>query len=228
MASESFHQFKWIQARPEELLIRTVRFDGADEVTALTDENSFDEPEGMVFWEPESGKVLRLPFDTNDATYTEPVPPRTLIEPGSVWAWSADGTNWCDGVAPLGYGDDKVLTAISADNAKPACAFFRKEFSLEDPSRINRLFFDVQADDGCIVLLNGQEVIRYNMPDGQITNESRALSRIMGWSEKKMIPFPVDTAHLQPGVNTLDVRVHQVSPDSSDLLFDMSVRVKDE
>ena len=228
MASASFYQFKWIHARPEELLIRTVCFDGIDTVAALTDRNRFDEPEGMMFWEPESGKVLRLPFDTNHPSYTEPVPPRTLMEPGSVWAWSTDGTNWVDGLAPLGYGNDIVHTVIAPETAKPSCAFFSREFSVEDPARISRLFFDVQTDDGCIILLNGKEVIRYNMPAGQITNASRALSRITGWSERIAVPLPVGPEYLQPGINTLDVRVHQVSPDSSDLLFDMGVRAKEQ
>jgi hypothetical protein len=228
MASDSFYQFKWIQARPEEMLIRTVRFDGADTVAALTDSNRFDEPEGMVFWEPESGKVLRLPFNAGHPSYTEPLPSRTLLHTGEVWAWSTDGTNWIDGAAPLGYGNDLIRTVIGRDNTKPSCAFFSKEFHVEDPSRVTRLFFDVQADDGCIVLLNGEEVIRYNMPEGQIDNESRALSRMEGWTERKTIPLPVDPVYLQPGINTLDVRVHQVSPDSSGLMFDLGVRVKDQ
>lgn len=227
MASDSFYQFKWIQAYPDELLIRTVKFEDVDDVAALAEGNLFDEPEGMEFWEPESGKVLRLPFNVSHPTYTKPAEPRTLVGRGSVWAWSVDGTNWCDGVAPLGYGDDKVQTEVASGEAKPLCVFFSKEFQVEDPSRVARLFLDVQADDGCIVKLNGQEVIRSNMPKGPATSEKLATQRIAGWFEKWAKPMPVDPKHLKPGVNTVDVRVHQVDPDSSDLIFDMAVRVKE-
>jgi len=75
MASDSFFQFKWIQVNSEEMLIRTVRFDNADEVVSLTEDNLFEEPENMIFWEPESGKILRLPFDVEHPTYSVPEHP---------------------------------------------------------------------------------------------------------------------------------------------------------
>lgn len=227
MASESFHQYKWIQVHPEEMLIRTVRFDDADAVVPLTEENLFDEPENMVFWVPETGKILRLPFDAKHATYQTPVEPRTLIGLGEVWAWSLDSTNWVDGVAPLGYGDSQVRTPVVSGETKPLCAYFQKEFFVENPACVSRLFLDVLADDGCVVKLNGQEVIRCNMPDGEITPETLAVKRVARWREKKAVPLPVDTKWLQPGINTIDVRVHQCAPNSSDLVFDLSVRVKE-
>lgn len=72
MASGSFHQFKWIQVSPEEMQIRTVRFDGADAVVPLTENRLFEEPENMQFWEPETGKILRLPFDASHPTFSAP------------------------------------------------------------------------------------------------------------------------------------------------------------
>ncbi len=70
MASDSFYQYKWIQAFPDELLIRCVKFENVDSVVSLTDSNPFALPENMVFWQPESGEVLRLPFDEKHPSYS--------------------------------------------------------------------------------------------------------------------------------------------------------------
>jgi hypothetical protein len=226
MASESFHQFKWIQVLSEELLVRTVKFDNADAVVPLTEENLFDEPENMVFWKPETGKILRLPFDKNHASYSVPQKPRVLMESGSEWAWSLDGTNWVNGVAPLGYGEKKLGTQIAANGDKPLYAFFQKEFEITDPTKVSRLFFDVRVDDGCVISLNGKEVVRHNMPKGKITPETLATQRVGGWAEKAVVPLPIDLKPLKAGTNKINVRVHQADPNSSDLIFDLAVRVK--
>ncbi|MEA2067571.1 MAG: hypothetical protein U9P12_00075, partial [Verrucomicrobiota bacterium] len=227
MASESFHQFKWIQAFPDELLIRSVKFENADSVVPLSDGNLFREPENMVFWEPESGKILRLPFDAGHSSYSEPSAQRIVLAPGGVWAWSLDGKTWADGTAPLGYGDDKVRTAIVPDGTKPLYAFFRKEFGIEDPDTVSRLFFDVQVDDGCVITLNGKEVVRRNMPSGELSVGTLATKRVSGGGETIQSSLPIDKRHLKAGVNRIEARVHQADPGSSDLIFDLRVRVKE-
>ncbi len=227
MASESFYQYKWIQVYPEELLVRTVKFDGVDQVKALTEDTLFQEPENMQFWEPETGKILRLPFNVNHESYHVPIEPRILIEPNSVWAWSLNGTNWNEGLAPLGYGDEEVKTSVVEDGSKPNSVFFQKEFFVENPKHVTRLFVDLQIDDGCIVKLNGKVAARHNMPKGNVSNETLAVKRVGGKLEKTMIPLPVDLKYLKRGINTIDIRVHQVDPSSSDLIFDLSVRIKE-
>jgi len=227
MASESFHQFKWIHVHPDEMHIRTVKFEDVEDVESLTEANLFDEPKNMVFWKPETGKILRLPFSTEHPTYTLPVAPRTVSHLGLVWGWSLDGAKWSEGVAPLGYGDSQVHTPVAPKGTKPLCAFFRKDFVVEDPAQISRLFFDLMVDDGCVVKLNGHEVIRWNMPNGPITNATRATKRATSWREKTAVPLPVDPSRLQAGTNTIEARVHQFDSRSSDLIFDLGVRVKD-
>jgi putative alpha-1,2-mannosidase len=228
MACESFYQFKWIQVHPDEMLIRTVKFEDVEKVEALSEANLFDEPKNMVFWEPETGKVLRLPFDTEHVSYHAPAKPKpsTLIELGQTWSWSLDGESWAEGPAPLGYGDAHVRTSIVTANDKPRCAFFKQEFSIDDPAELSQLFFDLLVDDGCIIKLNGHEVIRYNMAEGEITNESLATKGIVGGKETQVLPMAIELKWLKAGVNTIEARVHQNTRHSSDLAFDLSVRVK--
>ncbi len=227
MASESFHQFKWIMVSPKEMYIRTVKFEKVDAVVPLTEKTLFQEPKNMVFWTPETGKVLRLPFDVKHSSYTAPAKVRILFGFGGLWDWSLDGQTWKKGKAPLGYGDDQVKTPVASKEVKPRCAFFRREFNIDDPAAISRLFFDVRVDDGCIVKLNGKEVIQHNMPKGKVSAETFASHRISGDKERKAIPLPVDPSGLKKGSNTIEVRVHQHSADSSDLIFDLSARVKE-
>lgn len=227
MVSDSFFQFKWIQVFPKELLVRTVKFENADAVVPLTEENLFKEPKNMVFWKPETGKILRLPFNIRHPSYREPIEPRVLVKPGEEWEWSLAGKTWATGTAPLGYGNGQVCTSVASGEAKPLCAFFRKEFRVDDPSRISRLFFDVQVDDGCRIQLNGENVILHNMPQGEVSTNTLATKRIAGWKEKDFVPLPVDPKHLKKGINVIEARVHQASPKSSGLIFDLSVRAKE-
>ncbi|MBT3294702.1 MAG: metallophosphoesterase family protein [Verrucomicrobia bacterium] len=226
MASDSFHQFKWIHVHPEEILIRTATFEGVEKVETLTETNRFDLPADLVWWEPETGPILRLPFDVTHASYHAPVKPVTLLALGEVWEWSLDGTTWAAGLAPLGYGDSQVRTAVVAGDAKPLCAYFRRSIEIEDPASVARLFFDLMVDDGCIVTLNGKEVLRHNMPRGKITAQTLATQRATSLTKKQAVPRPVDPRHLQPGLNTIEVRVHQYEASSSDIVFDLGVRIK--
>lgn len=226
MATDSFHQFKWIQVFQDEMLIRTVKFEQAGNVVALTEQNLFDEPENMVFWQPETGPFLRLPFNAEHPSFTVPVEPTYRIKLGERWAWSLDGKDWKEGPAPLGYGDKEIETVINAGEPNVVLSsFFRKELMIDRPEEISRLFFDVLADDGCVVSLNGKEVIRHNMPKGELSRETLATKRA---KEGRILAFPVDASLLKKGANLIEVRVHQCAPKSSDLVFDLSVRTKDK
>jgi hypothetical protein len=226
MASASFYQFKWIQAFPDEMLVRTVQFENADAVTPLSEDNLFDEPEGIAFWKPESGKVLRLPFDVEHLTYTAPAPARTVLEPGSEWEWSLDGTNWMKAVAPFGYGAAGVKTDISENGSKPGRVLFRRTFMVESKGKVSRLFFDTMFDDGFVLKLNNKQLLSRNMRRGKLTQQSMAQDAITGWRENTALPLPVDPKFLKTGTNVVEVWVYNSPEDSDDLIFDMGVRIK--
>jgi hypothetical protein len=224
MASASFHQFKWIQAFPDELLIRTVKFDNADAVVPHPKKTrfrktQFKEPKNMVFWEPESGKVLRLPFNEKHHSYSTPPPPTSLLPQHSNWAWSTNEQDWAEGPAPLDSSNDPAVSIIHTNAPQAAPLWFKNEFKVEDPSKISRVFFDLQVNTDCVVTLNGKEVIRHKKPKDERTSESSAQT-----SEEEVIPLPINTKYLNPGSNQIKARVHK--PDGSALIFDIAVRVK--
>ena len=73
LASASFYQFKLIHATPDNLHIRTVRFQNSADVTGTTPLTQADQdtdplaiPDGLDLWQaPNVGEVLTLPFSTN-------------------------------------------------------------------------------------------------------------------------------------------------------------------
>jgi hypothetical protein len=209
--------------------VRTVTYKNVNTVVPLTEENLFQEPQNMVFWTPETGKILRLPFNVNHPSYTAPRQSKILLGLGGTWDWSLDGKTWQQGVTPLGYGDPQITTSCTTTNAlKPQRIFFRKTLIVEHPEKIRRLFFHMLVDDGCVVKLNGKEAIRYNMPKGKITAKSHASKRAASWRSKKPIPLPVNPTLLKRGKNTIEVQVFQYSKRSSDIVFDLAVRVKEK
>ena len=226
MAAETVNQFKWIKVSPKAMEIRSVLFENVEQVVPLTETNRFEEPKGMVFWEPESGRVLRLPFNPADPGYSPPPIRERLFPLRSSWEWSLDGEDWHQGTAPLGYGDDKVATRIARSGQKPRMAYFRKTFHVAaERDRIEWAKLLVQVDDGCAIFLNGREVFRLNLPPGELSAETWAVERVGGARESALRSFRLDPALLKKGENTLQVRVFQHSPNSSDLLFDSGLEL---
>ena len=163
-----------------------------------------------------------------------------LIAPGSVWRYNDSGTNlgtswrtssyndsaWKTGSAQLGYGDGDEATSINFGSStnRYITYYFRRAFSVSDPGGIAALTLRVLRDDGCVVYLNGVEVMRSNMPTGTISYTTRAPVAIGGADENAWNEVPVDPARLVAGQNVIAVEVHQQSPTSTDVSFDLELR----
>ena len=98
--------------------------------------------------------------------------------------------------------------------------YFRRTFTVADLATITDLRLDLLADDGAAVYLNGTEVARTNLPDGDPTDSTRAVVGISGNAEDTFLPFTVPSSALVEGVNTIAVEVHQNAAASSDVSFD--------
>ncbi len=161
----------------------------------------------------------------------------TLVPAGAVWRYNASGTDlgtawrepafpdsgWSSGPAQLGYGDGDEATVLPA---KPvyACYYFRHSFDVANPATFSSLSLEVLRDDGCVVYLNGQEVVRYNMPASPITYSTWASSA----SEYPWDP-PVSIPNLLvAGKNVIAVEVHQGNSASSDISLDLRLTATSE
>jgi len=167
----------------------------------------------------------------------------TLINDGTTWSYLDDGSNqgtawrasdfddssWAAGRAELGYGDnERTEVSFGPDsNDKHITTYYRKSFTATDPD-YTAVQLRLIRDDGAVVYLNGQEVVRSGMPGGEIGFDTRASATAGGATESTFFEFDIDPALILPGENVIAVEIHQVSPTSSDTSFDLELKAAEE
>ncbi|MDP7289088.1 MAG: CotH kinase family protein, partial [Phycisphaerae bacterium] len=145
---------------------------------------------------------------------------RELAYDDSAWAEPSPGR--------FGYGDPVTTTLDYGPNAsdKYITYYFRHEFEVADASLFESLDLLVQRDDGIIVYLNNNEVMRDHMPSGAVDYETLSEGGAIGGADETawIAPTsPVNPAFLVNGTNIITVEMHQASSSSSDLGFDLNL-----
>jgi hypothetical protein len=162
--------------------------------------------------------------------------PATLSNfgPGGTWRYLDDGTDqgtawygtgfvdtaWASGNAELGFGDGDEATVVTDVNQMTT--YFRKSFDVtaSEAAKAN-MIFDLTYDDGAVIYLNGVEVWRVNMPGGAI-NYLTASSSDSG--DNATASTTLANA-LVTGTNIVAVEIHQRTATSSDISFNLDLRV---
>jgi hypothetical protein len=142
---------------------------------------------------------------------------------GSNWMQPGyNDTNWARGPALL-YVESSGLPAekrtpltLGADTY-----YFRSLFRMNAGADISALALYTIVDDGAIVYLNGNEILRLNMPDGAVQHSTRTNSSVGNATLEG--PFEIPADYLVPGTNTLAAEVHQSSGSSSDIVFGLQL-----
>ncbi len=164
-----------------------------------------------------------------------------LVPAGATWrywdqgtepagSWRSIGYNdsaWDAGRAQLGYGDGDEATVISYgpnSSDKHLAYYFRHSFSPHDMADVQQVILQVVRDDGVVVYLNGIELMRDNMPAGDITAETTASSAVGSVEESEWFRLEISPDSLIDGTNVLAVEVHQSSRTSSDISFDLTLQ----
>ena len=131
-----------------------------------------------------------------------------------------------DGPAPLGYGDDPLTEVLYGEDAdeKHTTTYFRTAFDLEEGHLLAKLFVRLRRDDGAVVYLNGEEIVRDNLPsEDPLGFQTWAAASVGAADELAFHEFPVPLAALRANRNVLAVEVHQSGPTSSDLILDLEL-----
>ncbi|MCP4920717.1 MAG: lamin tail domain-containing protein [Proteobacteria bacterium] len=150
-------------------------------------------------------------------------------EPANNWTDAGyDDSTWARGEAPLGYGDDqKTVIGYGADSSnKHVTTWFRFAFEADDPEVIHGAVIGLVCDDGCLVRVNGTEVVRHALADGDVTADMLASETASGAAEYSWNIYEFDPAPIVDGDNVVSVEVHQASMTSSDLSFDLYLDVE--
>ena len=168
-----------------------------------------------------------------------------LVPTGAVWKYVDNGSNqgtawrqlnfddsaWASGPAPLGYGDNDEATVVGFGpnaSAKYITTYFRRAFSVADPSAFTALTLRVLRDDGAVVYVNGSEVFRTNMPAGAISFTTPASTAVSGADESTTFyTTTVSPSVLQAGTNVVAVEIHQANATSTDLSFNLELTATD-
>ena len=138
---------------------------------------------------------------------------------GSAWRETAfDDSSWSTGAAELGFGEGDETTVITSGHIT---YYFRHHFAIDMPESIASLMLSLKRDDGAVVYLNGTEVARDNLADGDVAYETTASNATD--DGQNFHDFTIASSHLEEGNNVLAVEVHQVSSTSSDLSFDLKL-----
>lgn len=184
----------------------------------------FVPPQGYRF-----KRALRISQQSEVANY--------LIKTGDTWKYWDQGevassnwydttyvdTDWAEGISELGYGDGDEKTTLSygpdANNKYPTY-YFRKKFTYDTTLHLHSLKLRIKYDDGAVVYLNGTRRLVLNFPVDTITYNTFANGVA---DETAYYEYAVDPSWVVPGINTIAVEIHQSSPTSSDISFDLEL-----
>lgn len=145
---------------------------------------------------------------------------------GTAWRQSDyDDSAWSSAAGLFGFEtrtlpEPGIQTAFNRDAAGGLLTYYlRKEFTFSKNPAGSRITISHVLDDGAVYYLNGQELGRVRLPDGQIDWQTEATKvDEEGVIEEGVISVD-GSAFLVPGRNVLAVEVHNESASSSDLVF---------
>ncbi len=149
--------------------------------------------------------------------------------------WSArlfNDSAWSNGPAQLGYGDVPADEAtIVEDNPTPGynvndtdryiTTYFRRAFTVLNPSEFTNLVATLTYDDAAVIYLNGVEAFRINLQTGPIVNATLALGSV---ENPPAAVSNISPSLLVVGTNVIAVEIHQNTNTSSDISFDFALQ----
>lgn len=159
---------------------------------------------------------------------------------GDVWRYLDDGSDgganwykksfddrsWKRGPGKFGYGQPGISTTLNIgtnSSHRYITAYFRKPFVLADLSGVDSLLLQFIRNDGVAVYVNDTLVVRDNLPEGKISYNTLAVTRISLAASTAVQSYSLPAALVQPGTNWISVELHQQSPTSTDGLFDLAL-----
>jgi hypothetical protein len=134
-----------------------------------------------------------------------------------------DDQDWNRGSGGFGYPENNTHTVVldyGPDSAnKYLTAYFRTTFNVSDLDQMDKIQATVTYDDGFVLYLNGKEIKRVNMGEGEVTYESLAST----YANDDVSTFEISKDDLVAGLNIIAVEMHQNQSGSSDLTFKMNL-----
>ncbi len=141
---------------------------------------------------------------------------------GGAASWAEAGYDdggWASGVGEIGFGDGDERTVTRETDA----LYARATFTVSDPTDYDDVAIRVLADAGAAVYINGEQVMRHNLPGGPLTDETVATAGKWSTDEQTWVEHHIDVDHLQPGTNIVAVEVHGAYDNPTDMSFNAEI-----
>lgn len=142
--------------------------------------------------------------------------------PQAAWRTNSfDDSTWTTGNAAFYYGENLTGTQLTDMNGGYTCIFMRRSFNIANPAEVTGMELRTLLDDGCIVWINGFEVLRTNMPAGAIAFSGNASAALDPELLVRIHPLPNPAQYLLTGQNTIAIQAFNSSlSGSSDFVID--------
>lgn len=147
---------------------------------------------------------------------------------GTNWRASAfNDTSWESGPSQLGYGDGDEATVVDFVDVDPgqggdqknATTYFRKTFTIADPTVFEDYTLNFTYDDSIVIYLNGQQVAIENIGSNPTFDQyANGNGPENGTAFRTILP-----SAFAAGNNTFAVEIHNTSTTSSDISFDLDL-----
>jgi len=141
--------------------------------------------------------------------------------PETLFSRDYDDSQWSTGPAPFRYGKGSGGTVLSDMQNNYTCFYLRCTFRAENVDKLEQLHLSINYDDGFVIAINGQIVLKQNVPE-TVSNNSLALQNHDPGTNESFVLNAMDIP-LVEGDNSLAVMVLNVSSHSSDIHFDLGM-----
>ena len=131
----------------------------------------------------------------------------------------------------LGIKEGDEATVVSFVDADPApgtqrnaTTYFRTTVELNKPGSYSYFQIRLKYDDAAAIYANGKEIIRTSNLPSNARFDTYATSGTP--NERKYYEYQIPSSNFINGINHIAVEIHNSSPASSDISFDMFLEVK--
>ena len=197
---EEILQYNLTSSDPYKFTLPATRLhEGVNELVAEATKPPFDLELTANLEEPEATELI--PLEAGNWEYND-----SGTDPGTTWMTPGyDDSGWSTGRGQFGYGENDEHTTVSES---AATVYFRKTFSVNSAD-FTHLKVLLLRDDGAVVYLNGNEILRSNMPSGTIEYNTAPVKALGAADEGRYIVGDVEDPSLSAGTNVVAVELHQ-------------------
>src|SRR5262249_24669928 len=129
------------------------------------------------------------------------------------------------GPAPFFFGEPFTGTELLDMLNNYSSHYLRHQFTVNDPGTVGDLIVRVLADDGFVAWLNGKEIARHNVPDGELAVTGLATGPAPERLADEEIPVLEPWNALTSGKNILAIHAFNSALGSPDFVLSASAEI---